>query len=69
MGGMKGFTRDIRGQAAVEYILMLVAALAIVSVIGFTFRRSLFKMWSGMTGEISAACPTCPKDPKVKRLR
>jgi Flp pilus assembly pilin Flp len=57
---------DERGQAVVEYILMLVLALSVVTVIGLGFRKTLFKLWTLFAQEISAACPGCPPDPNVK---
>jgi Flp pilus assembly pilin Flp len=62
------FLRDESGQAIVEYVLALSIALTIVTILATTLRRSLFKLWEGFAREISAACPDCPPDPKI-RLR
>ena len=56
------------GQAVIEYVLMLLMALSIVSIIGIGFRKSLYRIWQSFAQDISAACPGCPPDPKV-RLR
>lgn len=50
------------GQAVIEYLLMLVVTVGIVTIIGMGFRKSLFKIWTGFSKEISAACPGCPSD-------
>lgn len=50
------------GQAVVEYILMLVVTVSVVSIIGLGFRKTLFKLWSTFSREIAAACPGCPSD-------
>ncbi len=57
-----------RGQAVIEYILMLTVAVSIVGIIGFGFRKSLFKLWGSFTQDIVAACPGCPADSKFKQL-
>ena len=63
---MRMFNRDERGQAVVEYVLGVALALSIVVVMGTTFRKSLFRLWGTITAEVTAACPKCPADPKVK---
>jgi Flp pilus assembly pilin Flp len=54
------------GQAVIEYILMLVVTITIVSIIGIGFRKTLFRLWGKLTQEIAAACPGCPPDPRYK---
>lgn len=55
------------GQAVVEYVLMLVVTVGIVTLIGVGFRKTLFTLWSGFARDIVAACPGCPTD--LRRLR
>ena len=59
---------DEEGQAVVEYILMILMAVSVVTIIGVGFRKTLFKLWTLFAQEISAGCPGCPPDPRV-RLR
>jgi hypothetical protein len=53
-----------RGQAIVEYVLMLAFIIAIVTTIAIGFRSSIFQLWRGMTKEIAAPCPGCTYKPK-----
>ena len=57
---MKGFFRDDSGQAVVEYVLMVMLALSVVSVIGITFRKTVIRMWEMISKDVAAACPGCP---------
>jgi len=58
---------DTRGQAVVEYVLMLLMALAVVTTISVGFKKSLFSIWGVFAKEISAPCPgNCQPDPKVQ---
>lgn len=50
----------------VEYLLMMLTVVSVVSIMGFGFRRSLFALWQGFSREISAACPGCPPQPNIK---
>jgi Flp pilus assembly pilin Flp len=65
---MRMFKENEKGQAVVEYILGVALALSLVVVMGTGFRKSLYRLWSTISGEVSAACPQCPKDPRT-RLR
>ena len=58
-------SRDEEGQAVVEYILMILMAVSVVTIIGVGFRKTLFKLWTLFAREISAGCPGCPADPRV----
>jgi len=60
--------RDEGGQVIVDYVLTLSIVVSVVLIVGTLFRKSLFHLWEVMTKEISAACPGCPPDPKI-RLR
>ena len=52
------------GQAIVEYILMLLLAVSVVTILGFGFRKSVMTLWVSVTRDIAAACPQrdCQKD-------
>jgi len=63
---MGRLAKDEEGQAFVEYMLMILVALGIVTAIAQGFRGSIMKFWRQMAKEVSAACPTCPtKDPQL----
>lgn len=57
---------DESGQALLEYVLGLSTAVAIVSVIGIGFRRSIMAVWQMISKEVTAACPGCPADPSIQ---
>jgi Flp pilus assembly pilin Flp len=59
-------TRENQGQAVVEYVLMLFLVVAAVAIIGTGFRKSLYGLWEGLSGEIAAGCPGCPKDNSIR---
>jgi len=61
-------TLDQRGQTIVEFILVLVIAISVVAILGKGLRSTLYGIWTFYSREISAACPGCPPDEKV-RLR
>lgn len=63
---MKKLLHDEGGQAIVEYMLMLTVAIGAVTIIAVGFRRSIFKLWTTLAKEISAACPGCPPDPSIR---
>jgi Flp pilus assembly pilin Flp len=60
--------RDEEGQAVVEYILMVSATIVSVGALSFGFRKTLFKIWEMFARDITAACPGCPPEDKI-RLR
>lgn len=60
------FARDEEGQAVVEYLLMVSVTVVAAGILGFGFRKTLFKLWGIFAEEISAACPGCPPDPQVR---
>jgi Flp pilus assembly pilin Flp len=63
---MRKFLDDEGGQAVVEYILMLIMAVSLVALIAKGFRTTLFKLWTLFAQEISAGCPGCTPDPKIR---
>jgi Flp pilus assembly pilin Flp len=58
--------RNQSGQAVVEYMLMLLTVISVVSIMGFGFRKSLFALWQSFARDIAAACPGCPPPSNVK---
>ncbi len=66
---MKKPIKNQSGQAIVEYLLMLVMSIMIVSIIGISFRKSVMALWYAWTKDITAACPGCPGDPQIRRLK
>ena len=63
---MRKLYRDQEGQAIVEYILGLVITVGVVSAVVIGIKRPLFSLWETFAKEISAACPGCPPEPKVR---
>jgi hypothetical protein len=55
-----------RGQATVEYILMLGMAVSVISVFTVGMRRTTVTLWSTFIREIAAACPGCPADDRYR---
>jgi hypothetical protein len=48
------------GQAIVEYVVTLMMALLILSIVTAGFNASLRKTWKKLAFQIAAGCPTCP---------
>ncbi len=65
-GGQANSRGHSRGQAIVEYLLMIVVALALLSVIGIAFRKIVAHLWQQMTCEVSAACYNCPPEDQIR---
>lgn len=61
--GFNDFQVSEKGQATVEYILMLVFALSLVGLIASSFRSTTSQVWQFYTKQIAAACPGCPFTP------
>ena len=62
---LRDLSRDDRGQAVVEYILMVSITVMSVGALGYGLRKTLFSLWTVFAREISAACPGCPSDLKA----
>lgn len=54
------------GQVLIDYLMTLLLVISLVSAIGYSFRRSVFALWQAIAREVSAACPGCPSDPKIR---
>ncbi len=48
------------GQAVVEYVLMLVLAIALVAVINGSLSGSVRNLWRALVSDVAAPCPRCP---------
>lgn len=55
-----------RGQAILEYVLMMLIVVALVAILSKGLKSSLLIIWEFMAQRISAACPGCPPPPNVK---
>jgi hypothetical protein len=63
----RALLRNSEGQAVLEYVLMLLMAIGVVTSISLGFKKSLFKIWEIFAQEISAACPRdCAPDSRIK---
>ncbi len=58
--------KDDRGQAILEYVLMVALAVGVVTMIGVGFRKTVFKLWKGFSRDVAAACPGCPPNPGIR---
>jgi hypothetical protein len=59
--------QNTEGQAVVEYIIMLVVAIGVVTTISVGFKKSLFSVWQVFASDISAPCPgDCTPNPVVR---
>lgn len=62
----KAKNKNIRGQAIVEYILMVVVTLSVVAVLSFGLKKVLFRFWMEVTCDISKPCPHCVTSEQIK---
>jgi uncharacterized protein (UPF0333 family) len=58
--------QDQKGQAVLEYLLMISVAITMVIVINTGFRRIVNFIWQQVSCEVAAACPDCPPPPDVR---
>lgn len=63
---LRALIRDDAGQAVIEYVLMVSVTVTAVGALGYGFRKTLFKIWQAFARDITAACPGCPPDPKIR---
>ena len=49
------------GQAVVEYVLMLVLAIALVAVINGSLSGSVRNLWRTLVNDVAGPCPKCPQ--------
>jgi|GEM_PF-695941 len=54
------------GQAILEYVLMLLIAVAGVAILSRGLKSSLLSIWGYMAQQISAPCPGCKAPENVK---
>ena len=61
MGQLPKFRKRRRsqGQAILEYILMVVMLAVTVAVVIRNTNRTIYQFWTGMTLQVSIACPDC----------
>jgi hypothetical protein len=52
------------GQVIIEYILMLLLVVSVVTILTFGFRKTIFGLWIGLSRDVAGACPqrSCNKD-------
>ena len=56
-----------KGQAIIEYIVMLSVAISVVLIINAGFRKIRNYLWHDITCQVTAACPGCPAQQNVKK--
>ena len=55
----KRFIQEESGQAVLEFILLLLAVVAITGSLKMMLKQMTAKMWSFMAKKIAAPCPSC----------
>ena len=55
------------GQAIIEFIMMMAAAIAMALLLGAGFQKSAGGLWKSIFCEVSAPCPSCSAPDQVKR--
>jgi Flp pilus assembly pilin Flp len=61
--------RGESGQVLVEYLLGIVAAVALILILRNGLMASIGKLWTALAGEISAACPKgCLANPTITNV-
>lgn len=56
---LNSFVHDESGQAIIEFFLLLLATVVIVSTLKTSLTRLTAKLWSLFARKIAAACPAC----------
>ena len=59
MDFLRRFLKDESGQAIIEFFLLLLVTVLIVSTIKTTLTRLTAKLWSFFAKKIAAPCPAC----------
>lgn len=58
----------MKGQAIIEYILLLGLVITLVAVLGRGFRTIQNRVWMEMACVVAAPCPNCPP-PRAVQIR
>lgn len=61
---MRSFLKDESGQAIIEFFLLLLVTIGVVSFLKTSLKNLTVKFWAFMGKRISAPCPTCAPDPE-----
>lgn len=59
MKPLKAFFREESGQAVIEFLLLLLVTIAIVSTLKTSVKKTTAKFWSYLAKKIAAPCPSC----------
>ncbi|NDF15515.1 hypothetical protein EB061_09365 [bacterium] len=59
---------DQKGQAILEYVIVLGIILSFAGLIRFGLQKSRDRLWKVMICDISAPCPGCPAPESAKKL-
>lgn len=59
MQTMHRFLKDESGQAIIEFFLLLLVTIGVVSFLKSGLKRVTVKFWSFLAKRIAAPCPTC----------
>jgi len=55
--------RKSRGQAILEYLLMVVMLAVTIAVVIRNTNRTIYNFWTGLALQVSTGCPDCSADP------
>ncbi len=55
-----------KGQALIEYVLLIAITISLVTLMATGLRNSVFKLWTFYTKAIAAPCPGCPAPPEIR---
>jgi Flp pilus assembly pilin Flp len=60
--------RDRKGQAILEYILMVIMLAVTVAVVIRNSNRTIYLFWTGLARQIAIPCPDCtsPAAPDIR---
>ena len=56
---MKKFAKDESGQAILEFILLLLAVIAVTGSLKAMLKYMTAKVWALFARKVAAPCPTC----------
>jgi hypothetical protein len=59
---------DQKGQAILEYLIVLAIILSFAGLIRFGLQKSRDRLWKRVICDVTAPCPGCPAPESAKRL-
>ncbi len=56
-----------KGQALVEYVLLVLTIVGIFTSIQYITVNGIGKIWKKLASEVAAPCPTCPASDEFRK--